>query len=81
MGELIRTVGEWFIGLVATGVGFWLAIWGIIDIGSGLGGKNKEWGKFLLGLGIGIFGGFLIVVGGLKILALFKSNGQEIPLK
>lgn len=80
MNSLIEGLGNWGLAIVAVGVGFWLAIWGIIDIGSGLGGKNKEWGKVLMGIGVGIVGGFFLVVGGAKILSLFKSNGQEIPL-
>lgn len=80
MQSIIENLGTWGIGLVALGVGIWLIIWGIVDIGSALGGKNKEWGKFLLGLGIGIIGGAIGWIGATRILSIFKSNGQEIPL-
>lgn len=80
MNAVIENIGTWAIGLVALGVGFWLIIWGVIDIGGALGGKTKEWGKLLMGLGVAIVGGFLLMFGGTKLLALFKSNGQDIPL-
>lgn len=77
---ILTKIGTWAISLATLGVGFWLVIWAVIDIGGALGGKTKEWGKLLIGLAVGIIGGFLMVFGGNKLLALFKSNGQDIPL-
>lgn len=81
MQSLLENVGAWGIGLVALGIGLWLIAWGIIDVGGALGGKNKEWGRALLGLVIGIVGGWIGWMGSSRILSLFKSNGQEIPIK
>lgn len=80
MTRIIENIGVWGLGIVLLGVGFWLVWRSVLDIGSALGGKNKEWGKALIGLGIGILGGFLIIVGATRILSIFKTNGQEIPL-
>jgi len=80
MEDVVSDVGKWAISLASLGVGFWLIVWAIIDIGAGLGGKNKEWGKAILGIFIGIVGGFFGWWGAKNILSFFKSNGDEIPL-
>lgn len=81
MTDTITTVGTWGLGLALVGVGFWLMIWGIMDIGSGIGGKTKEWGKAGMGLFIGVVGGFLVAIGAVTIINWFKKGGSEIPLK
>ncbi|MBC2242235.1 hypothetical protein [Listeria booriae] len=81
MTDTLKTVGMWIVSIIAVGGGIWLIIWGIIDLVSGLAGKNKEYGKVLLGIGIGVFGGFLMLWGGSNIISFFQSNGSQIPIK
>lgn len=80
MESTIADVGKWAVSIVSLGIGFWLIIWAFIDLGGALGGKNKEWGKAILGIGIGILGGFLGWWGASNIISFFRSNGDEIPL-
>lgn len=80
MESILNDVGTWLLGLVALAVGFFLIIRALIDLGGSLGGKNKEWGKAILALGIGIIGGFIGWWGVSNILSFFKSNGDQIPL-
>lgn len=80
MESTIADIGKWAISIVSLGIGFWLIIWALIDLGGALGGKNKEWGKAILGIGIGILGGFLGWWGVSNIISFFRSNGDEIPL-
>lgn len=80
MEDTVSVVGKWVLSIVATGVGFWLIIVGVIDIGKGLGGTNKRLSTALAGIGIGIVGGFFGWWGVSNILSFFKSNGDEIPL-
>lgn len=79
MESTISELGKWAISLVSLGIGFWLIIWAFIDLGGALGGKNKEWGKAILAIGIGILGGFIGWWGVSNILSFFRSNGDEIP--
>lgn len=81
MTDTVTTVGTWILGLALVGGGFWLMIWGVMDIAGGIGGKTKEWGKAGMGLGIGVVGGFLAVIGAATIINWFKKGGSEIPLK
>lgn len=80
MENVISDVGTWALSIVALAVGFFLIIRALIDLGGALGGKNKEWGKAILAIGIGIIGGFVGWWGVSNILSFFKSNGDQIPL-
>ncbi|WDA67447.1 hypothetical protein [Lactococcus lactis] len=81
MTDKIQTLGTWALGLVLIGGGFWAMIWGVIDIAGAAGGKTKEWGKALIGLGVGVLGGFLIFIGATTLINWFKQGGSEIPFK
>lgn len=79
--DTLKNVGVWILNIIAVGGGLWLIVWGVIDLVSGLSGKNKEYGKVLLGIVIGVVGGFLILWGGNSILNFFQNNGAGIPIK
>ncbi|EPM6858982.1 hypothetical protein ACTPGW_002608 [Enterococcus faecalis] len=80
MTSVIENVGFWALNITLLVVGFGLIISGIFGVGSGLWGKNKEYTKAVIGLLIGILGGFLGWWGASNVLEFFKSNGQDIPL-
>lgn len=75
----ITTVGTWALGLVALAVGFFLLIRALLDLRSALGGDNKEWGKAVVGLFIGLIGGLIGWWGASSIISWFRNNGNTIP--
>lgn len=80
MESTLKEIFEWGLNLVMIAVGSFLIIRGLIDVGGALGGRRKEWGSAIMGIGIGLLGGFIGWWGATNIIDFFKSNGDEIPI-
>ncbi|EKZ0201717.1 hypothetical protein AAK913_12065 [Enterococcus faecium] len=79
MEQWITNVGTWVLSIVALAVGFFLLVRALLDVRSGLGADNKDWGKVAIGVVVGLVGGFIGYWGANNIINFFKTNGQQIP--
>ena len=79
MTSWLNNVGNWGLGLVALAVGIFLIIVAIISLAQALGGKDKQWGKALEGLAVGVIGGLLGWWGASSIISFMRRMGNEVP--
>lgn len=79
MDAFINSLGTQLLSWILLAIGFWLVGWGVVDIGRGLGGTNKEWTKALTGIAVGAVGGLLMFWGASALIAFFRNYGNSIP--
>lgn len=75
----ILNSGNWAIGLLLAAVGIGLIGVALIDMFKSVKGDPKNWPGFIIGLLIGLFGGFFLIVGATGFINIFKSKSNEIP--
>lgn len=69
------------VGSIAlAGVGSYIIVTQIIQMGKAVGGGNPDWGQFLTHLGIGVIGAFMLGIGIIGLLGIFKSSAQDINI-
>lgn len=79
MTTWINSMGTSILGWVLVGVGTVLVISAIAFGGMAIAGKEKQWGKFLENLAVGILGGLMLVWSAASLISFYKNKGQEIP--
>lgn len=79
MEGTLTTVGTWAIGLLLIGAGMFLVGRAILDVRAAIGKETKEWWKAVIGVFVGIVGGFMTIAGAQRILSWFQGAGSELP--
>lgn len=75
----ILNTGNWGIGLLLAAVGLGLIGVAALDMFKSVKGNPKNWAGFIIGLFIGLLGGFFLIVGATGFITLFKSKSNEVP--
>lgn len=75
----ILNSGNWGLGLLLAAIGIGLIGIAAIDMFKSVKGDTKNWAAFIVGLLIGLLGGFFLVVGATGFINIFKSKSNEVP--
>lgn len=79
MTSWINSTGSSILGWVLVAIGTVLVISAVAFGGIAIAGKEKQWGKFLENLAVGILGGLMLVWSAASLISFYKSKGNEIP--
>ena len=79
MTTWINSTGSSILGWVLVAVGTVLVISAVAFGGMALAGKEKQWGKFLENLAVGVVGGLLLMWSAASLISFYKNKGNEIP--